>query len=294
MSRYPVITHPTCASDAPKSSLITGTATLTIELFITAMTTAEMRTTRSKRVETCWPPPAWPAVKPLPRRSRRVRHLSRAPGCASPPSQLRAGRGRCSLPSGCRLCPRLSNACSRKSLRSQYARCKSLVYKNVLLIRGEVRVYIGPHLRQEPAECPPLPDAHTREGPLFNHLPAPGERFFERAPLAGEVNAEAPGVPRVPAALHEAALLEAAQHLGDRRRLDAEPLRELPAPQPILLEELYEDHVLADVQPQLRQVLPDVSPVRLADLRERVAGAVFDSVDPYHALSSSTDRLFGL
>src|SRR5829696_293086 len=230
MSRYPVITHPTCASDAPKSSLITGTATFTIELFITAMTTAEMRTTKSSRVETCWPPPAWPALKP---RSRRARHSTRAPGCTSLPSRPRTGRGCWSLASGCRLCPRLSNACSRKSLRSQYARCKSLVYKNVLLLRGEVRVYISPHLRQEPAECPPLPDAHTREGGLFNPLPAPGERFFERASLAGEVNAEAPGVPRVPPALHEAALLEAAHHLGDcpaRRR--ASPRAPRPAAHP--------------------------------------------------------------
>jgi hypothetical protein len=59
------MTHPTCASEAPKSYLMTGTATLTIELFKTETKTAEMSTARSRRVETCPPGPV--ALKPRPR-----------------------------------------------------------------------------------------------------------------------------------------------------------------------------------------------------------------------------------
>jgi hypothetical protein len=79
MSRNPVMTQPTCASDAPKSSLMTGTATFTIELFKTETKTAEMSTARSRRVETCLPAPA--ALKPRPRPSRppRVPAAARRP-----------------------------------------------------------------------------------------------------------------------------------------------------------------------------------------------------------------------
>src|SRR5918997_4448262 len=45
------ITHPTCPSEAPNSSPMLGTTTLTIELFKTETKTAEIRTANSSRVE---------------------------------------------------------------------------------------------------------------------------------------------------------------------------------------------------------------------------------------------------
>src|SRR5918998_392388 len=96
----------------------------------------------------------------------------------------------------------------------------------LLLRRRKVGVQVGAHLRQEPVEGPVLPDAHTREGFLFNPLPAAGDR-----------------------------------------PLDAEPVGELAAPQAVSLPQLDQDHLLADVEPDLREQLPDVAPVRPADLR---------------------------
>jgi hypothetical protein len=46
------MTQPTCASDAPKSSFMSGMATFTIELLSTETKTAEMRTPIRSRVET--------------------------------------------------------------------------------------------------------------------------------------------------------------------------------------------------------------------------------------------------
>src|SRR5918997_3481133 len=45
------MTHPTCPSEAPKSSWMLGTLTLTIEVFRTATKTVEIRTARSSRVD---------------------------------------------------------------------------------------------------------------------------------------------------------------------------------------------------------------------------------------------------
>ncbi len=45
-----MITHPTCPSEAPNSSWMLGTETLTIELFRTEMKTAEIKTARSSLV----------------------------------------------------------------------------------------------------------------------------------------------------------------------------------------------------------------------------------------------------
>lgn len=43
--------HPTCPSEAPNSSWMLGTTTLTIELFKTETKTAEIKTANSSRVE---------------------------------------------------------------------------------------------------------------------------------------------------------------------------------------------------------------------------------------------------
>jgi hypothetical protein len=56
------MTQPTCASDAPKSSLMRGIATFTIELLSTETKTPEVSTARRSRVETLLKP------RPLPLR----------------------------------------------------------------------------------------------------------------------------------------------------------------------------------------------------------------------------------
>jgi len=53
------MTHPTCPGEAPNSSWMLGTTTLTIELFKTEMKTAEIKTANNNRVDP--PDPASPA-----------------------------------------------------------------------------------------------------------------------------------------------------------------------------------------------------------------------------------------
>ncbi len=45
------MTHPTCPSEAPNSSRMLGTLTLTIDVFSTATKTAETRTASSSRAD---------------------------------------------------------------------------------------------------------------------------------------------------------------------------------------------------------------------------------------------------
>jgi hypothetical protein len=50
--------------------------------------------------------------------------------------------------------------------------------------------------------------------------------------------------------------------------LDAQAFGEITAAQPVLLPELDEYHLLADVKPVLGEELPNVNPVSPADLRQ--------------------------
>lgn len=56
------MTHPTCPSEAPNSSRMLGTATLTIELFNTDTKTAAIKTANNNWVE---PPDRSSSVPPL-------------------------------------------------------------------------------------------------------------------------------------------------------------------------------------------------------------------------------------
>src|SRR5918998_3651409 len=126
-----------------------------------------------------------------------------------------------------------------------------------------------PRFREQPAQRLPLAGVEAREGHLLRAPPAARHRPFEGAPLLCEEHAEAAGVGRVRAPLDEAAPLEPPEHLGDGRRLDADPRGELPPAQAVFLPELDQDHLLPDVQPEPGQQPSDVPPVHLAHPRER-------------------------
>ena len=85
------------------------------------------------------------------------------------------------------------------------------------------------------------------------------------------MDAEATGVCRVGAALHEAASFQPLQHLGNGGGLHAEADGELPAAKAVVLPELDEHHLLADVQPVFGQERADMTAVGLADLRQHKA-----------------------
>jgi hypothetical protein len=67
------------------------------------------------------------------------------------------------------------------------------------------------------------------------------------------MDAEATGVCRVRTALYDAASFQPPQHPGNGRGLDAEADGELPAAKAVVLPELDEHHLLADVQPVFGQ-----------------------------------------
>src|SRR3712207_6908369 len=100
----------------------------------------------------------------------------------------------------------------------------------------------------------------------------PYTTLFRSAAPCRQVHPEAPGVRGVRTALDEAAVLQPPEHLGDGRRLDAQPGGQLAPAQAVALPELDQDHLLTHVQPVLRQQSPYVGPVGLADLRQREPG----------------------
>ena len=138
----------------------------------------------------------------------------------------------------------------------------------ILLPGPEFGVQVAPYPTEQVLKCLAFSAVHAGEYGLLGPLPATQDGFFEFPTLSRKVNAEAPGVLRVRPALHETTGLQAPQRPGDGGGLDAEPVGEIPAAQPIVLPELDERHLLPDVQPVLGQQLPDVGPVRPADLRQ--------------------------
>src|SRR5215211_1317694 len=198
---------------------ITGTTTLTMELLSTETKTADMRTPIRSRVET--PARSVAALSALKPQPRRTPHAG-------------ARRGSSSSPVTCRLYPRPSNVGHQMSISSSP---KHVVSKDLLLC-SESGVKVIPYPDQQLPKCPPVAGTHPCEFRLLGLGPAAGDRLFEGASLLREMNAEATGVCRILATLHEAASLEPPQHFGDGRRLDAEADGELSAAQAVLLPEL--------------------------------------------------------
>jgi hypothetical protein len=140
-----------------------------------------------------------------------------------------------------------------------------------LLPRFESGVEITPYPDQQVSKCPSFAGAQPRERRLLGLRPAAGDRPFEGASSLREVDAEATGVCRVGTALYEAASFQPPQHLGNGRGLHAEADGELAAAQAVILPQLGQHHLLADVQSVLGQERADMTAVGLADLRQHKA-----------------------
>src|SRR5215211_971598 len=222
-----------------------------MELFSTETKTPEIKTPIRSRVETSTLSVALSVLTSQPQQ---------APPCG-------AHRGASSSPVTCRLYPRPSNVGHQTSISSS----PEHVVSKDLLLRAESSVEVLPYPDQQLPKCPSFAGAQPRERRLLGLCPAPDDRLFEGVSLLREVNAEATGVFRVLATLHEAASLEPPQHLGDGRGFDDEADGELPATQAVLFPELQQHHLLADVQPVLGKQRADVGPVGLADLRQHKA-----------------------
>src|SRR5215211_1795634 len=250
-----------------------------MELFSTETKTAETITPIRSRVETlARSVAALSALKPQPRQA--------------PPAG--ALRGSSSPPATCRLYLRPSRVCLRMPISSSP---KYMVSKD-LLLRAESSVEVTPYPDQQLPKCLLFADAQPRERRLLGPRPTAGHRLLERSSLLRELDAEATGVCRVLATLHEVASLQPPQHLGDGRGLDAEADGELPAAQAVLLPEFQQHHLLADVQPVLGQQCADVSSVGFADLRQHKARVLPYRVNPDRggtiSMHQPTDLLFRL
>src|SRR5215218_5786917 len=268
---------------------MSGTTTFTNVWLRTETRMAVTTTTRSSRV----PPDrscviaASSAFTPPPRRTRKPR--------PSPQHPWRAHRGWSGYRAACRLPQLLSN----KVLdRPKSHHLQNTLCPKVLLPDPESAVQVVLYPIQQSSKCLAVPGVHAGEHGLLGPLPAAQDGLFEGPTPPGEVDAEAPGVLLVGPALHEAAGLQAPQHLGDGGGFDAEPVGEIPAAKPVVLPELDEHHLLADVQPVPGQQLPDVGPVRSADFRQGEARVLPYRMDPgghrTRLRHQPTDLLFGL
>src|SRR3712207_332778 len=108
--------------------------------------------------------------KPSSRKSSSSTSAPASPAASS--ARLRAAR----LLEPSRKVPPMPTTLKRPSSKSMLAFFQKSSRISGLSLLDEVRVQVGPHLRQEPVEVPLLPDAHTRKGLLLNPLPGAGHR----------------------------------------------------------------------------------------------------------------------
>src|SRR5215212_5888932 len=255
---------------------MSGTTTFTNVWLRTETRIAVTTTTRSSRV-----PPDRSCV------------VAASSALKPPPRQ--AHRGWSGYRAACRLSPLLWNIHLHGP---NLHHLQNTVCPKTLPTDPEFGIQSAPYPIQQLSKCLAVRVVHAGEPFLLGPLPGAQDELFQGTAPPRKVDADAPGVLGVGPALHQAASFQAPQHLGDGGWFDAEPVGEFPAAQPVVLPELHQYHLLADVQPVLGEQLPDIGPVRPADLSQHEARVLSYGMRPGGHLvglgHQSTDLPFGL
>src|SRR5215211_624801 len=265
------MTQPTCASDAPKSSLMRGIATFTIELLSTETKTAEVSTARRRRVVVPFSPSGPPTLKPRPPLPQEDRHQipSLTPSKIVVLNEALLLRGEAGVQVGPHLrekqmkCPALPCAHTRKSLLLNPLPAAG----DGLLERASLNREVDPEAPRVPRVPAPLHEAAPLEVP--QHLGYGG--WLDPEPLGELAASQAVLIPQ----LHQHHLLP-----------DVEPELRQPFP--------YGASVLAaDLRQRVaRSLLYQAGPDHWPSLpTERLLGSYASGSRPHSTMRSGKSRI---